>query len=158
MSVKKRKKPDYIKVWKKHWHSVNDSHLLRKKIIFIWNDYKRRHGESAYLHPPSKFCPTVATRTGFRSEQNIIHLPDPRYSLLQRQSPWNILNSKLYIFVRIPISEKTTVTLHFRLNIITSVCSSCWMKRWRHYDVALPNSNVLTVAKVHKSYKFIFQC
>ena len=71
-------------------------------------------------------------------------------------------NSNLDIFIGILVSEKTTVTLHFRLNVIASFSYSYWTKRWHHYDVTLltgrniiHNSNVPTVAKVHKSYKLL---
>ena len=74
-------------------------------------------------------------------------------------------NSKFDIFVWILVLEKTTVTVHFHFNVTMSFCASYWTKRWRHYDVALltghsimHNSNVPTVAKVHKSYNFNFQC
>ena len=71
--------------------------------------------------------------------------------------------SKLDIFVGTLVSEKTTISLHFRLNVNTSFGFSYWTKRWRHYDVALltgrnimHNSNVPTVAKVYNHINLIF--
>ena len=58
-----------------------DNHLLalHEKCIHVHN-YKKRHGNAAKLHPPSKIRLTFEIHGCFISKRVIIHYPSPECS------------------------------------------------------------------------------
>ena len=117
--------------------SVTAMHLLRKKDHFHTEDMVN---QLLFTHLPNSGRQLQhAWDSKAKRTQLIYQILNFLYCKGKSLEYTHVLrnNSKLDIFVGILVSEKTTVTLHFRLNIITSVCSSYWMKPWHHYDVAL---------------------